>query len=503
MSTPPSSGPTTPSRPRTGPDGVWTRLRSPPGLAWAAVLLACVASRLATAISYIEDPDSLRFALSVADEYNIDALQPHFPGYPVFWAAAKLSTTFLGSFSAAFALVGGLATAGLLWALLRLWGRSLRSVEGAVLTGLVVVNPLLWLMGTRYMPDLMGTAWALATLSVLVAALRVSPPTAARRWAIAGVAGAGLLAGLRLSYMPLIFLPVLVVLWRVERRGQQVLAGTVGVLVWLVPMTLDTGFWTLIDVAWGQTTGHFTEFGGTVQTAPDLSRRMVGMAQGLWADGLGGWWPGRHPLTVAVSLGVLGLGGLGGWQLWKKGLFRNRRAWLVLVSAGLYAVWIFFFQNVIHKSRHVLPLLPLLLLVVAAGGAALWRAPWTGRRALLLGLGGAYAAVTLVLVAQHMSPTAIAQAKTYVERRAAADESVRVASVPLINDYLRAQQVDARYLSIEDSSDVRRLQRAETGTTLVVGTYASLLDRAPTQVKRFYHNPYVNRMWPEVTVYVY
>ena len=498
----PSSN-TTRSEPRTGLERAWTRLGSAPGVAWAVVLLACVGSRLATAISYVEDPDSLRFALSVADEYNIDALQPHFPGYPVFWAAAELGTTLLGSFSAAFALVGGLATAGLLWALLRLWGHPLRSVEGAVLAGLVVVNPLLWLMGTRYMPDLMGTAWALATLAALVAALRGSSPTAARRWAVMGMAGAGLLAGLRLSYMPLVFLPVLIVLWRVDRRGQQVLAGTVGVLVWLVPMTLDTGFWTLVDVAWGQTSGHFTEFGGTIQTAPDLSRRMVGMVQGLWADGLGGWWPGRHPLTGIVSLGVLGLGGLGTWRLWKRDLLRNRPTWLVLTSAGLYAVWIFFFQNVIHKSRHVLPLLPLLLLVIAAGGAALWRARWTGRRALLLGIGGAYAAVTLVLVAQHMSPTAIAQAEAYVERRAAASDSVRVASVPLINDYLRAQQVDACYLSIEDSSDVRRLRRAETGTTLVVGTYASLLDREPTRTKTFYHNPYVNRMWPEVTVYIY
>jgi hypothetical protein len=122
---------------------------------------------------------------------------------------------------------------------------------------------------------------------------------------------------------------------------------------------------------------------------------------------------------------------------------------------------------------------------------------------VLGGLGGAYVAVTLVLVAQHMTPSAIAQAKQYVERQARGTAPVRVASVPLVNEYLQAQRVDARYLSIEDSSDVRRLRRAATGTTLVVGTYASLLDRAPTRVERFYHNPHVNRMWSEVTVYVY
>jgi hypothetical protein len=177
--------------------------------------------------------------------------------------------------------------------------------------------------------------------------------------------------------------------------------------------------------------------------------------------------------------------------------------WLLAASALLYAVWIFFFQNVIHKSRHVLPLLLVLLLVLAAGGATLWRARWTSRRALLLGFSGAYAAVTLVLVTQHLTPSAIAQTKSYVERQVQTQDSVRVASVPLINDYLRAQQVEARYLSIEDSSDVHRLRTVDTGMTLVVGTYTSLLHREPTRTNTFYHNPHVNRMWPEVTVYLY
>jgi hypothetical protein len=111
--------------------------------------------------------------------------------------------------------------------------------------------------------------------------------------------------------------------------------------------------------------------------------------------------------------------------------------------------------------------------------------------------------VTLVLVNQHRSPSAVAQAKQFVERQAERPPPTRVASVPLVNTYLRTQQVDARFLSIEDSSDVRRLRRATRGRTIVVGTYASLLDRSPDRIRRFYHNPHVNRMWPEVTVYVY
>jgi len=470
--------------------------------AWGALVVACIASRWATTITYIEDPDSLRFALSVADEYDVAALQPHFPGYPVFWAASELFYLPTGSFSTSFSIVGGLATAGLVWALLRLWGRPLRSVEGAVLTGVVVFNPLLWLMGNRYMPDLLGTAWAVATLAVLLRSLPTKG-TFNERTAVVGVVLAGLSAGLRLSYLPLLLVPTLLVLWRSSKRGRLLLAGTAAVAVWLVPMVLDTGFWTLLDVGWGQATGHFTDFGGTVQTESDLGRRLIGTAQGLWADGLGGWWPGRHWSTAVVGVGVLGTAVAGTRRMRRTGALHSRRVGLVVACALAYGAWMFFFQNVIHKSRHVLPLLALILPLLAAGASTLWRTPSWLARGGLLGSAVAYVAVALVLVDQHRDPSAIAQAKRFVEAKASQPGPTRVASVPLVNTYLRTQQVDAQFLSVEDSTDVRRLRTAGSGRTLVVGTYASLLPAPPTHTRTFYHNPHVNRMWPEVTVYVY
>jgi hypothetical protein len=267
-------------------------------------------------------------------------------------------------------------------------------------------------------------------------------------------------------------------------------------------MILDTGLWTLFDVAWGQTTGHFTEFGGTVQTEADLSRRLAGLVQGLWADGLGAWWPGRHPLTGVVGAGVLGLAGLGTWRLGSRGPW-TRRARLVLLCAGIYTLWIFFGQNVIHKSRHVLPLLPLLLLLPVAGATMLWRARWGWRHAAILGVAGAYATVTLVLVDQHRDPTAIAQVKSFVEHQTETPGPTRVLSKPLVNTYLQRQRVDAQFLSVEDADHLRQVRRADTGQTIVVGTYSVLSKFSPTRTKRFYHNPHVNRMWPKVAVSIY
>jgi hypothetical protein len=465
---------------------------------------------MATAIGYVEDPDSLRFALSVADEYDIASLQPHFPGYPVFWAVVKPLYVAIGSFSTAFAIVGGLATAGLIAAVLHLWKQPLTSTGGAALAAVLALNPLIWLMGTRYMPDLLGTACAWAALAFLLRALPDDGRLRGRideRAALWGTVYAGLLAGLRLSYAPLVLLPALVVLVRSRHPIRLVLAGAASVLLWLVPMTVDTGWQTLVDVAWTQTEGHFTEFGGTVQTESDVGRRTAGFLQGVWADGFGAWWPGRHPLTGAVAAGVLGIGGVGAWHLRHRVRLHDAHVWIGVASVAAYAVWVFFFQNVIHKSRHVLPLLPALALVLAVGARTLWHGTLWHRklwmRSAVLAACATYASVTLVLALQHQSPSAIAQAKAFVDARSDAATPTRIASVPLVNTYLRAQRVEAQYVSVKDSSAVQRLRHADAGQTLVVGTYTDLLPQPPDSVRRFYHNPFVNRMWPDVTVFIY
>jgi hypothetical protein len=471
---------------------------------WSALVAVCLGSRGAATITYIEDPDSLRFALSVAEGYDVAALQPHFPGYPVFWFLSKGFFLVTGHFSVAFSLVGGVATVGIVWSLLRLRGARLRSTDGAALVGTVVLNPFLWLMGTRYMPDLLGAAGALGTLAVLLRALTARD----ERAALAGMAGAGLLAGLRLSHLPLVLPLAAAVLWRGPRRRAALAAGAAGVLVWLVPMTLDTGFGPLVAVAREQTAGHFADFGGTVQTEPDLLRRLKRLAESLWAGGLGAWWPGRHPLTAVVGLGAATCGAAGAVQCWSEG--PRRRFWWIAGGAATYLLWAFFFQNIIHKTRHVLPLLALLLVLPASGAAALWRRGGRWGRGSGVAFAAAYAAVALVLVVQHRQPTAIAQVKTFVEKQQqAAPGALRVASIPLVNAYLRRQQVEARYFSVTDSADVRRLRRAseranEEARTLVVGTHPALLPaKPPRRVRTFYHNPYVNPMWPEVHVRVY
>ncbi|WP_143815298.1 hypothetical protein [Longibacter salinarum] len=481
-----------------------------PRIAWLLLVGVCVLTRVATTITYIEDPDSLRFALSVANEYDVAAMQPHFPGYPVFWAVVKPLYVVLGSFSTAFSVVGGLATAGIIAALLFLWKKPLVSTEGAIVAAIVAFNPLIWLMGNRYMPDLLGTACAMAAFALLLRSL-TSDDGVNRGLALFGVILTGWLAGLRLSYLPLLSIPVLVVLWRLfaarqmATLGRIILAGVVSVAVWLIPMIIDTGWSELVQVASAQTTGHFTEFGGTVQTESDMGRRIVRFVRGVWADGLGAWWPGRHPLTLAVSAGALGLGALGLRQLLRENVWHRTDVWVGAAGMLAYAVWVFFFQNVIHKSRHILPLLPMVLWLTSMGATVLWNAARQqrlSRAAVSLTL-IAYAAVSLVLVWQHRSPTAIAQVKAFVEREEATGRPLRVISDPLVNTYLDAQDIDARYISVVDTAAVRRAMTADSGASIVVGTYPGLVDQPESRTRTFYHNPFVNRMWSDITVRMY
>ena len=81
---------------------------------WGAVLILCLGSRLMSAVYYIEDLDSLRFALGVID-FDVTKLQPHFPAYPVFCFFAKAIYALTDRYAVAFAVLGSVATFGIIY----------------------------------------------------------------------------------------------------------------------------------------------------------------------------------------------------------------------------------------------------------------------------------------------------------------------------------------------------------------------------------------------------
>ena len=455
--------------------------------AWGALLILCLGSRLLSAVYYIEDLDSLRFAMAVVD-YDVTRLQPHFPAYPVFCFLAKTIYALTGRYALAFAILGGLSTFGILFFTLAVARIRITSPLGMTAAFLVFFNPLLWLMSNRYMPDAMGVTFVLA---VFCLAARQEPRQAAWGFFLAGVS-----LGVRLSYAPLLPAPLLSRLKQPGPRRRLLGAGAAGVAVWLIPLIAITGWEELAAAAQTQTRGHFTGFGGTVSTEPGLALRSAALFESIWADGFGLYREGRHWVTACTAAALLGVLAAG-WR----GIAPAKRTVLLsapLIGCLLYLGWIFLFQNVVHKSRHVLPLLPFLALVPAFACDRIFR---EGKRLLRLVPAvflACYGYATLHLIAQHKNPTAIAQVHQHLSARE--EKDLRIASVPLIKYYLASQGLRAVYIPIEDPEDLPALD-ATGGGLVVIGS--PLPDREPKASRTFYHNPYVNRLWPELTLYEY
>ena len=453
---------------------------------WGVVLILCLGSRLMSAVYYIEDLDSLRFALGVVD-YDVTKLQPHFPAYPVFCFFAKAMYALTDRYAVAFAVLGGAATFGIIYFALGIAQIKITTPLGLIAVLLLFFNPLLWLMSNRYMPDAMGVACILACCYF---AAKQESGKAGLGFFIAGIS-----LGVRLSYAPMLLVPLLL---RFKERGprlQFVAAGVAGVAVWLIPLIAVTGWAELVKAAQMQTRGHFADFGGTVATESDFVLRSIGLFESIWADGFGLYWEGRHVATACTTVALLGIL-VAKWRAVDRSVLLS----VPFIGCVLYLGWIFLFQNVVHKSRHVLPLVPFLALIPAFACAQIATQGPRFFRLVVVAFFLCYGYVTLHLVVQHKKPTAIAQIHQYLVAKKSDD--LHIASVPLIKYYLASQALRAVYIPVRDQGDLDALNALDDAAELVV-IGSPLQGRVPKATKTFYHNPYVNRMWPELTVYEY
>ena len=443
---------------------------------YAGLLLLFVATRIFTSVYYIEDFDSLNFATGAMD-FNMRANQPHFPGYPVFMLLVKMLYWLTGSFAIAFSVIGGVASFVLLLCVSRLFDIDLQSRYGFVLIFLFFFNPALWLMGNRYMPDLGGVALLFAVLAFFKS----------KKYGLSLLL-CGVLAGWRVSYLPFV-LPIVWLSFKNENyRLSLLLKGGLGMLLWLIPMLIIVGWDELFFVAQRQIEGHFNDFGGSVVTEPDFLARITAFIENIWAFGLGGWWKARHWITLLVSIGSIA----SIIWAWRSGKKIPQWLWWCM---GSYFVWVFFFQNVLYKSRHELPFLPIVLVFVYFGIVSIIKyARWWG-----FVLIGAYAVslslLTTKLVAQHTNnESSFSQLTTLL--RGVEDSRVLYADALLI-DFLRRQGVKLDFKEIgKDSWEYKE-------GVLIVGSYGNVFDRPEKKKIEFFHNRYVNKMHENLTLYVY
>ena len=455
------------------------------------LFFVCILTRIISSIFYIEDIDSLRFALSLY-EFNIVELQPHFPGYPIFVALAKAFYSIINNMGGTFSLIGGISLFILIVFTLKLFGISPHSSFGLLTTIIILLNPFIWIMSNRYMPDLMGVSVSVASMYFLT----IKPKRL--NFLLIGFFLAGILCGTRLSYLPILLILLIFHTVKNNERHKLFFSFSIGCVLWLIPMILMTGFENLYLAALKQTAGHFNDFGGTIVTEGTWHRRISNMIRSIWADGLGGFWLGRSWHTLFISL-IMGYFYYHAFMIVKNKKF-NQQYLLILGSIAFYGLWIFFFQNIIYKSRHILPLISFLIVFLNLGIKRL------RNENKLLGniLVGLYLIslcnVTYVLTSQHKKPNAISSVKDYIIKQ---DINYSIVSIPLINFYLKSHGLKNEFFDIEDITNSEPVKALTRDSLLIVGNFQNKFsdDYINTYDTTFYHNPYVNRMWSELGIF--
>ena len=447
------------------------------------ILLICILSRLISTIYYPEDIDSLRFALSILDSYDISIFQPHLPGYPVFCFIAFIFYSITGSIAVSFSLIGGISTFVIIYISIKVLRYKFHSNSFFVVSILIILNPMIWILGNRYMPDLMGLAIAISGFYYIIC-------SDSRKGKCMGFFLAGLLLGVRLSYFPILLIPIII---NIRLRGDTIyyLASIVaGLSIWLFPFIVTQGLETVLDTGYRHATGHFSDYGGTILTEGDILLRIKSFLHTVWSDGLGGFWIDRSWVTILTSLMILlPLRNIH----FARSLFLDSRVRVLLISAILYIGWIFFFQNIIYKSRHVLPIVYLVL--IAIGYLIQFEKRYTIYWLLSIPL----IFLTSNLVIDHRDGTSIHYVKDYLQIR----PPDIIISNKLVNFYLQSNRLDSEYISAESIDSSFRYDILYGKDVKIIGNYKDIIDQDVEIYLDtvFFHNPYMNRMWPAIPIY--
>jgi hypothetical protein len=316
-----------------------------PRSAGAALIVVYLFAHFVLLPHTLEDLDSVNFALGVR-QFDVAKHQPHPPGYPVFIAVAKASTSTLRAlgFDAAAprglaiwsAIGGALALPALLVFFRRLEGRA-RLAWCA--TAVAACAPLFWFTALRPLSDAFGFGVAMGVLAL-------ASGDANRRALTVAAAIAGIAVGIR-SQTAVLTVPFL--LYAIgRRRDARALIGAAaafaaGVLLWAVPMIAASGGPAgYLRALTSQANADFSgiEMLWTHHGARAIAAALLNTFVAPWT-----WWLG----ITMCALAAMGAARL---------IWRAPRAVVALAIAfGPYAIFHLLFQETV-TTRYALPLLP-------------------------------------------------------------------------------------------------------------------------------------------------
>ncbi len=358
----------------------------------AALALVVGLAHLPFLASWLEDIDSINFALGVRD-FDVAQHRPHPPGYPVYIAAGKVAAWLVGLVSGAEApsavearalsIVSLLAAVLAAVVLYRVYAALASRVDRtgsddgldivAMAAAMVALTcPLLWTLSVRPLSDMPGLALALVSQAFLLTAWRLqtvapgadrrlTPEMTARsgRMIVLGALVAGFAVGVRSQALWLTAPMLLVVI--VDRIGRGVAGAiigagmtfTIGAMAWAIPLVAASGGVAGYLTALGAQAGE--DFvGGEMLYVNPAPRLVVRALVHTFVD------PWEHlPLaTVVLLLAVAGLGRLA----WK-----DRRTLAAVTALGLpYLLFHLLFQDTSY-TRYAAPTVPIVGFLAVQG----------------------------------------------------------------------------------------------------------------------------------------
>mgnify|MGYP001437453181 CR=1 FL=1 len=463
---------------------------------WPVFFLLCILSRLVTSIFYIEDIDSLRFALS-AYHYDVLSNQPHFPGYPFFCFFFNLFYHLTGSLGFSASIIGGVAIFIIIFFTLKIYYLFFNK-NSLFLSCLLFFNPFLWIMGNRYMPDLLGLSLLVGGLYFFLLCIK----NKSKKNLILFGLFVGLLSGVRISYLPF-FLSAIYLFFNVKKSIFFIYSSFCFFLIWFIPWICITDLQELINVAINDSQGHFFRWGGTIFSENSTwFVRFNKILESLLSDSFGMWWIGRHWLTALNSL-FLFCFALIAFITSIFNLFHIRKEIIIIFcSFILYFIWVFLFQNIVYKPRHLMPFIPLICVFFTIGFNTIYQKINSTliKRFIYIAL-IPYCMISFKLTYQHTYESAISQAAKYISN----DQSKKIVIISheLMNYYF-SKTLDGNFIYLNSSSFHNKLNYYYENNFRIISTVKlssknyNLVNQSP-----FFHNPYVNKLWSNLSLYEY
>lgn len=343
---------------------------------------------------HLEGWDDVDFALSLHD-YDLSVYQPHFPGYYLYVAMARTALILVNNDVAALALpnviFGSLIVIPIYLLACRMFSKK-TAITAAIL---YTVNPLCWLQSERPLPDISAAFFIL--LFAQLSYFSIINLKSSTKYMCLGGFVLGIALGIKPSYFPflLTWFFILLLLFKGLNTDKPALnkkltvkflfftfgSLATGISAWLVPLLTQVGINNFFSEGYKFTLGHFTDWGGTIQTESSLFNRVQDLYWNIFVNGLGFWRYGINLVNLIPTLTITVFSSIYGYTLAKSCkagknlnsyltnisfLHKNLNFYFIIVFVLPYIIWMFIGQN-LSSPRHAIPLIPIFLIIISAG----------------------------------------------------------------------------------------------------------------------------------------